>query len=100
MKYADVYFTLSQSYNMLDLNELPLSFGLQALEKATDEMLTTKAWELYLVLLPNWESKSRMGFSDFLKKVKRKEDVSGVSSISKADLDRYVDIADLQRYKS
>jgi hypothetical protein len=95
-----MYFALSQKYDMLDLNEKPLSFGLQALEKASDEMLVDKAWELYLVLLPNWDSKNRMSFNDFLNKARRKDSKPEVSTISKTDMERYADIANLQRYKS
>lgn len=100
MKYIDIYDTLSQRYEILDLNEKPFLFGLTALEKANDERLTDKAWELYLVLLPNWESKDRLGFGDFLNKLKRGNSVSSTEqTISKDDLDRYADLADLKSTK-
>lgn len=78
---------------------MPFSFGLQALEKAIEETITEKAWDLYLVLLPNWDSKDRLNFNDFLKKIKRTGNNISVSTISEDDMKRYADIADLQRHR-
>lgn len=79
---------------------MPLAFGLKAIEKANDEVLTQKAWELYLVLLPNWDSKNRMSFTDFLKKTKKKETDTNTTTITKTDMERYADIVNLKRHEA
>lgn len=79
---------------------MPLAFGLRAIEKANDEVLTEKAWELYLVLLPNWDSKSRMSFADFLSKTKRNDADADTTTITKTDMERYADVVNLKRNKA
>lgn len=78
---------------------MPLAFGLKAYERACEEQLTNRAWDLYLIMLPNWDSKDRMDFKEFLAKARGKQKaIAGNSStIDKRDLDRYADIANLKR---
>lgn len=85
---------------MSDLGEMPIAFGLKMIRKANEEKFVDRAWQLWLMLFPNWDKKHRIGFEEFLKKLGMKKDGSrAVKEVTQEEIDRFSDIADLVRHK-
>ncbi len=84
---------------MADLGEKPLWFGLKMIRKAGDERLRQQAWDLWLMLYPNWDKKDRVQFPEFLKRIKGPDVKPSKYKLTDDDIERYCDLADLVRHR-
>lgn len=83
--------------------ELPLSMALKLADKEADEMLTEKAWQLYLTVLPHQDPKKKpLTFESILRKMnpfhgKKKTSKTSGMKVTDDMMNVFNDFADLKK---
>ena len=76
--------------------DMPIGWAMRLIRKAIEEKAESRAWQLYCSAYPNMDKKHFKTFEQFYPKKKKPK---ATKPVTKADMERFADIADLLKHR-